>query len=153
MKWALLASVCLVSGLGAGFYLGRQSTRTTPFEGPAVDPPPPPQKSTVEITLRANVDGSDRFVFAGESLWNEHGQWQAPIDVFFNGEPWLDLTIAPAGWPEQARQLDLARASIVTRKGRDVISLESTADGFVLIFSDTQMGRAVYEVSIAIPRR
>ena len=52
-----------------------------------------------------------------------------------------------------AGNLDLPGASIVVRKGRDVIALERTADGFELIFADTQMGAAAYEVTISIPRK
>jgi hypothetical protein len=153
MRWVFVSLASLLVGLSVGFYAGRRS-QDNPGAG-GIEPValPARPKSTVEIKLSATIDGSDRFVFAGESLWNEHLQWQPPKNVVFNGEPWTDLTMAPPGWSDQARDLDLTRATIVNRKGRDVISLEPTADGFVLYFSDSPMGSAVYEAAIAIPRK
>lgn len=106
-----------------------------------------------EITLTAIIDGSDRFVFAGENLWNEHLHWQGPREVMFNGKPWTDLATAPSEWAELARDLDLSQARIVTREGRDIIALEPTPDGFDLYFADTQMGSGKYTVTVSIPRR
>lgn len=105
------------------------------------------------ITFSATIDGSDRFVFAPDNVWNIHGQWGQPKNVIFNGDPWLDLSQPPAGWAELAKGLDLPGASIAVRKGRDVIALERTADGFELLFADTQMGSATYEVTLSIPRK
>ena len=144
MKWVLVSLAFLI-GLAAGFYAGRQSAVSLALPAPA--------KGTSEIKLSAVVDGSDRFVFAGESAWNEHLQWQPPRNVLLNDAPWTDLTIAPTGWPERAREIDLTKATIVDRKGRDVITLEPTADGFVVYFSDTPMGSANYEVTITVPRK
>ena len=59
----------------------------------------------------------------------------------------------PPGWGNRAGNLDLPGASTVVRKGRDVIALERTAEGFGLIFADTQMGAAAYEVTLSIPRK
>ncbi len=52
-----------------------------------------------------------------------------------------------------AGNLDLPGASIVVRKGRDVIALERTAEGFELIFTGTQMGAAAYEGTLSIPKK
>jgi hypothetical protein len=110
-------------------------------------------KPAVLITMSATIDGSERFVFTPDNVWNIHGQWSPPQKVYFNGEPWPDLTQPPPGWADFAKSLDLAGASIAVRKGRDVIALEPTADGFELIFADTQMGAASYEVTLSIPRK
>ena len=48
--------------------------------------------------------------------------------------------------------LDLTRARIANRDGRDVIALEETAGGFDLYLCDSPNGSANYEVTIAIPR-
>jgi hypothetical protein len=152
MKKIALASALLLAGLAIGFLLGRlrfawpSRSDLPPVSRPVPGPP-------LEVTLTATIDGSDRFVFAGESLWNEHLAWQAPRNVRLNGQPWTDLTVAPPGWADQARDLDLTKATIVERKGRDLIALETTADGFALILSDTPMGSGAYEVTVRIPRK
>lgn len=107
----------------------------------------------VLVVISATIDGSERFIFTPDNASNIHGQWSPPQKVYFKGEPWVDLSAPPAGWVEMARELDLPNASIVARKGRDVIALERTADGFELIFADTQMGAAAYEVTLSIPRK
>lgn len=161
---ALVLSALFLAGLGLGLLLGRAggwvgTTRpvASPDSGGAAPTPSAVSQRAllppVEITLSAMVDGSDRFVFAGENLWNEHLRWQAPRDVRFNGQPWTDLAVAPPGWPEQARELDLAKARVLNRTGRDVITLEPTPDGFDVYFADTQMGSATYSVTISIPRK
>ena len=111
------------------------------------------QPERVEITISATVDGSERLIFTAGSVWNDHGQWQHPKDVVFNGQPWEDLSQAPSGWSELAPTLDLLKAAITVRNGRDVIALEPTAEGFDLYFADTQMGSARYSVTVSIPKK
>ena len=103
------------------------------------------------ITISALVDGSERFVFTRDNVWDEHGHWQIPKEVTFNGEPWPDLSAPPPQWDKLAANLDLTKAVLLQRKGRDIIALEKTAEGFDLYFADTQMGAAVYEATISIP--
>jgi hypothetical protein len=110
-------------------------------------------QSAITVTLSATIDGSDRFIFTRDNVWNEHGRWQPPQKVLFNGKAWEDLSQAPPGWPELARDLDLPRAGLLTREGRDVIALEVTTEGFDLLFADTQMGAATYSATISIPRK
>jgi hypothetical protein len=100
------------------------------------------------LTISATVDGCERFIFTRDSVYDEHGRWQAPKNVVFNGEPWPDLSSPPPGWEKLAVNLDLTKAAVVQRKGRDVIALERTTEGFDLYFADTQMGAAS---TIAIP--
>lgn len=101
----------------------------------------------------AVIDGTDRFIFTKAMAWNEHLTWNPPRNVTLNGEAWSDLTAPPARWAEIAKDLDLTRASIATRKGRDVIALEHTADGFDLYFVDNPPGSGTYEVTILVPRK
>jgi hypothetical protein len=107
----------------------------------------------VELTFIATIDGSERIIFTRDNVWNEHGQWSPPKEVFINGQPWKDLSQAPDGWAEFAAPLDLSKATILTRNGRDVIALEPTVEGFDLYIADTQTGAAKYSVTISIPRR
>ena len=82
-----------------------------------------------------------------------HKHWDPPANVMFDGEPWTNLSVTPRAWRDIAGHLDLTKAWIFKRKGRDVIALEQTPDGFDLYLSDSPNGAAVYEVIIAIPRR
>src|SRR5262249_41616342 len=75
------------------------------------------------IRISANVDGSDRFIFTPQDVRYEHKFWDRATNVTFNGEPWSDLDNSPSGWREFARDLDLSRARIAERQGRDVIAL------------------------------
>ena len=59
----------------------------------------------------------------------------------------------PSGWAELVKELDLTRATVAVRKSRDVIALETTPEGFDLYFADTQTGAAMFEVTVAIPRK
>lgn len=105
------------------------------------------------LCLTANVDGSGRIIFTRHRAHYEHKNWSPPLEVTFNGEPWTDLARTPAGWRQFSRGLDLSRAWIVKRQGRDVIALEQTAQGFDLYLCDSPNGSADYAVTIAIPRR
>ena len=107
----------------------------------------------VELTLSGTFDGSDRFIFTRDNVVNERGRWAAPKEVLFNGVPWTDLTQPPEGWLEFAAPLNLTHAVITARQSRDIIALESTAEGFDLYFADTQMGASQYSVTVSIPKR
>jgi len=105
------------------------------------------------IRISAKVDGSERFIFTPRHVRWEHRFWSRPTDVTFDGEPWADLSHSPSGWQDLSRHLDLSKAWIVKRQGRDVVALEQTAEGFDLYFCDSPNGSAFYEVTIAVPRR
>lgn len=119
----------------------------------AAVPSSPLPRAEVSLTLSAAIDGSDRFIFTRDNVWNEHGQWGPPAKVLFNGAAWEDLTQPPPGWIELARDLDLRAAKLATRAGRDVVALEPTAEGFDLLFADTPMGAGKYSVTISIPKK
>lgn len=99
------------------------------------------------------VDGSGRIIFTNRKALYEHKHWAPPTKVHFDGIPWLNLETTPPTWSDYSSQLDLTKAWIVKRTGRDVIALEHTPDGFDLYFSDSPNAAANYEVTIAIPRR
>ena len=105
------------------------------------------------VRISALVDGSGRFIFTRGKLHYEHKHWNAPANVVFDGEPWFHLDQSPPAWSDYSHRLDLTKASIIKRQGRDVIALESTPDGFDLYVSDSPNGGASYEITLAIPRR
>lgn len=105
------------------------------------------------VRLSATVDGSGRIAFTRGKTSYEHKHWDKPTDVRFDGTPWPNLETTPAAWAEYSHQLDLTKARIVKREGRDIIALEHTSDGFDLYLSDSPDRSGDYEVTIAIPMR
>lgn len=105
------------------------------------------------LRITATVDGSGRLIFTRAGVKYERKNWKTLANVVFGGELWTDLSRTPAIWKEMAPNVDLSKAWIVKRQGRDVVALEHTPDGFDLYLSDSPNGEASYEVLIAIPRR
>lgn len=111
----------------------------------------PPEDKLLKFT--GTVDGSGRIIFTPDSARYEHKFWTPPWNVTLNGVAWSDLDQNPPGWTDLRGELDLQRAHITERTGRDVIALEPTADGFDLYLSDTPNGADNYTATIAIPWR
>jgi hypothetical protein len=147
MKRVLPGLAILLAGIALGFGMAMLFRPPPPLQ----ITPQPAGTRVLTLTISATVDGSERFIFTRDSVYDEHGRWQAPKNVVFNGEPWPDLSSPPPGWEKLAVNLDLTKAAVVQRKGRDVIALERTTEGFDLYFADTQMGAAPYEATISIP--
>lgn len=105
------------------------------------------------VRISASVDGSGKIVFTRSDVRYEHKHWALPANVVFDGEPWTNLNHTPPAWSDYSARLDLTKAWIVKRAGRDLVSLESTPDGFDLYLCDSPNGAADYQVTIAIPRR
>jgi len=103
------------------------------------------------LRFTGTVDGSGRIAFTRDSVRYEHKHWKEPWNITFNGVAWPDLNQNPPGWTDLSSELDLSRAHITERTGRDVIALEPTADGFNLYLSDTPNGADDYTATIAIP--
>jgi len=146
LLWSGLFLLGVLIGFAIAFLLGIVQSRNG---NPLATRVP----GAAELTLTAIIDGSERFIFTRDNVWDEHGRWAPPTEVFINGRPWEDLSQAPAGWAEFAANLDLSKATILTRNGRDIIALEPTAEGFDLYIADTQTGSAKYSVTISIPRK
>jgi hypothetical protein len=139
----LLASGCCTSGTSNRRVAYNATNQTTDGSFPGI----------TLIRISAEVDGSDCFKFTNHGVKYEHKFWSPPSDVKFNGEPWPDLDHMPAGWVDLSKQLDLPKAWIVRRQGRDIIALENTVEGFDLYLCDSPNGSAHYEVTIAVPMR
>jgi len=110
-------------------------------------------RSIQVLKVTATIDGSGKFVFTPAGARYEHLNWSPPTNVTINDSAWGDLGHTPDGWLRFSDGLDLSRAWIVEREGRDVIALEPTAKGFDLFMDDSPNGAADYSVTIAIPRR
>jgi hypothetical protein len=146
----------ILFGLGlflAGAVIGFEIAWLLGLSRARVHPVSAAPRETVTLSLSAVVDGSERFIFTADRVWNEHGRWNPPKNVMFNGVPWNDLSQPPPNWADIATDLDLPAARILTREGRDVIALEPSQDGFELLFADTLMGAGNYAVTISIPKR
>ena len=105
------------------------------------------------LHLSGSIDGSGRIVFTRDRVHYEHRHWGRPNRMLFDHELWLDLEQTPVPWTDYGRTLDLSKAWIAQREGRDVIALEATPDGFDLTLCDSPNGADEYAVTIAIPRR
>ena len=105
------------------------------------------------LRLSGQIDGSGRVVFTRDGVRYEHKHWGKPARMLFDGEPWAQTDRTPAAWREIVGGLDLTRVWIVKRRGRDVIALENTPDGFDLYLCDSPNGAANYSITLAIPRR
>jgi hypothetical protein len=105
------------------------------------------------LTISCRLDGSGRIIFTPERVRYEHKHWRPPNHVLFDGEPWSRLDRTPVPWRDYGKGLDLSKAWIVQRQGRDVIALEHTPDGFDLYLCDSPNGGADYAATIAVPRR
>ena len=146
MKTTLMIVLCSVAILASG--CATSHSRSAASDNRCV------QSQYVKLLrITANVDGSGRIIFTSDSVHYEHKHWSPPTDVTFDGESWSELDRTPSGWSDFSKGLDLSRARIVQRNGRDVIALEQTAGGFDLYLCDSPNGSADYEVTIAIPRR
>ncbi len=105
------------------------------------------------LCIAGRIDGSGKFVFGRKAVRYVHKHWAQPRWVLFDGEPWARLDRTPPAWRDVAHCLDLSRARVVKRQGRDVIALEHTPEGFDLSLCDSPNGAADYTVTLAIPRR
>lgn len=105
------------------------------------------------LRITGRFDGSGTFVFTRQEVRYVHKHWKLPSSVLFDGEPWTKLDQTPAPWRDVGDRLDLTKAWIVKRDGRDMIALEHTPDGFHLSICDSPNGAGDYSVTLAIPRR
>lgn len=114
--------------------------------------PKPATPSFEHLTISGQIDGSEKFIFTPAGVKWVHLHWSEPDDMTFQGKPWNNPRKTPAKWAEFA-SLSLPHARITKRKGRDLVALEPTPDGFILYFDDAPNGAAYYSVTIAIPKQ
>ena len=103
------------------------------------------------VVLSAVVDGSEMFTFSKDEVTHQHKSWGPPTNVLFNGKPWVHLERTPDKWTEHRGKLDLTRAWVVRRSGRDCVAMEKITNGFRVYMADAPNGAAPYSITIAIP--
>lgn len=106
-----------------------------------------------ELRIAARIDGSDELhIDAGGAFW-VHREWGWPegpvvIDNFEWGVgPENTIVDGGHGVPVPA-DTDFSTARVVSRKGRDLVALESNQEGIVVHFCDTPNGSDDYEILI-----
>jgi hypothetical protein len=108
----------------------------------------------VRLVFDGPVDGSDRIVVTpGAARW-ENVHWGAPHgEVRLNGVPWTPRANAVLRNAGATRFLpagvDLSRARLVERSGRDHGSLEVEPGRLILRFVDSPNGPAPYRMVVA----
>jgi hypothetical protein len=118
--------------------------------------PNPPQASaptTATLKIAAEIDGTDCLrITATEATW-EHKHWGPPAKVSLNDMPWsLQQTnvrhnagtnvFLPAG-------VDFSTARILSRKGRDLVTMWAEERALWVWFADSPNGDDHYELEIA----
>ena len=122
LKLVLILAACL--NLGGCVTCKQSAAANQPSSGkPATASDSWARTNFKLLRLTAHVDGSGRIIFTRDSVRYEHMNWSPPVDVTFDGEPWTNLNQTPSTWRDPGSRLDLARAWIASRKGRDVIAL------------------------------
>ncbi|MBN8422401.1 MAG: hypothetical protein J0L73_26035 [Verrucomicrobia bacterium] len=122
------------------------------FSAASCTTPRPPAAAHESLTISGLIDGSEKFIFSPAGVQWAHLHWSEPDDMTFQGSHWYNPCKTPVQWARYAA-LDLPRARIIKRQGRDLVALEPTADGFILYFDDSPNGAGAYSVTIAIPRK
>jgi hypothetical protein len=107
-----------------------------------------PRRDTKKLVLSMDADGSGVFVFRRAGVTYKHKHWAPPVNVLINGREWKNLNETPVEWANMARSINLSSAKILSRDGRDSISLELKDDGFDLYVSDSPNGGGSYSVVI-----
>jgi hypothetical protein len=116
--------------------------------------PPAPSPSPVTLVFEGMIDGSDRIVITDAGARWENVHWGAPAGVVkmngFSWEPRSQPFLPNEGQePFLPHDVDLSRARLVSRSGRDYCGIEPGVDGLVLRFVDSPNGAAPYRMVIA----
>lgn len=114
-------------------------------------PPAAPTRTT--LTFEGPIDGSDRVVITPtEARW-ENVHWGTVRGVvLLNGIPW-EPRVQPVLKNDGATRflppgVDLSKARLVFRSGRDFAGIEPGPDGLVLRFVDSPNGPASYKLVV-----
>lgn len=139
-------------------YLDDTPSGAAPYEfkihfSPTPAAPPAPTRSP-EATLKiaAAIDGSDTLkITAREAVW-EHRAYSPPWDIRLNDVTWnIQQTNTLANADTNTflpAEVDLATARIISRKGRDLVTLRAEADALWINFADNPNGADAYELEI-----
>jgi hypothetical protein len=159
----LALTSCLFTLAVAG--LGAACSASGPTRGTAPDArqgqplaevarPAFPASQRATLTFEGPIDGSDRILITRAGARWENVHWGAPQGVVrLNGIAWEPRMRPVLTNDGETRFLpdsvDLYRARLVSRSGRDFAGIEPGPDGLVLRFVDSPNGPAPYTLIIA----
>ena len=106
-----------------------------------------------ELEIVAPIDGSDTLRIDAEGFtWAHHFYGWPTGPVLLNGQPWQPSEDAPhfAGGREPILPpgLDFGSARVLSKGGRDLISVEAREDHVLVRFADNPNGSSEYRVRI-----
>ncbi|MGH7151552.1 MAG: hypothetical protein ACREIU_12680, partial [Planctomycetota bacterium] len=116
-----------------------------------------PRRPSVELRIAARIDGSDEMRISGSGAEWVHRCWGWPEgQVRVNGILWLPQ--AEGLLPNSGRtrflpdDVDHASAEVVSRVGRDLVSLEKRSGAVSIHFADNPNGSDAYEIVLRFRR-
>jgi hypothetical protein len=142
---------------GISVFFGDTTKIATPYEiqiGFARKIPAAPasktlsSSNTIILDVSAEIDGSDVLTITPEGARWRHKIWGWPSDVMFNDVAW-DVKANPLLTNTGLANADLATATVVARRGRDLVAMEKTDNGITIYFSDFMDSDAPYDIKIA----
>lgn len=117
------------------------------------EPESKPGSTRASLKIAAVIDGSDLLrITAHEARWT-HRAWKAPKNIKLNDVSWdlrrtnaLSNTDTHRFLPDG---VDFSSAKIVSRKGRDLVTMWADRDAIWINFADNPNGADAYELEIA----
>lgn len=113
-----------------------------------------PLRDHVMLTIRATIDGSDELRLSSDAATWKNRHWGSSSDVSLNGVPWNPARVPQLlniGRTTFLREpVDFATAIVVEKRGRDLVNVESHADGLIVRFADSENGPGGYVVRILL---
>jgi len=120
-------------------------------------PTPPKPRSTAKspvaiLKIAAAIDGSDLLkITAHEAIW-QHRAYSPPWDISLNGITWnvrqTNTLVNASTNTFLPPEVNLATASIINRKGRDLVTMWADTDALWINFADNPNGADAYELEI-----
>lgn len=117
------------------------------------EPESKPASAPASLKIAAVIDGSDLLkITAREARWT-HRAWKAPNHIQLNDVSWdlgrtnvLSNTGTNRFLPDA---VDFSSAKIVSRKGRDLVTMWTDRDALWINFADNPNGADAYELEIS----
>lgn len=105
------------------------------------------------LKIAAAIDGSDSLKITKQAATWKHRTYKFPWDVSLNGVPWnvrqTNMLVNAGTNTFLPDDVNLSSARIISRKGRDVATMQPDADALVIHFADNPNGADSYELEIA----
>lgn len=107
-------------------------------------------KNKKNLTISAKVDGSGKFIIKKDQITYTHLHWGKPENVLIDGKKWENLDEPFKISKEFSGAINLQKAKVLKKKGRDVVAMEKDDDSLVVYFDDSPNGSDEYEIVIAL---